>query len=83
MKIRRKPSTYYIYILYRHIIRNITSALHSNNIFVRILFDLIVAALFLLIELFDYLVIRKYMSTTIRINGTVQFTAIMEKHMRQ
>ena len=62
-EMRHKPSLNTIGILHRHYI--------SNNIFVRILFDLI------------YLVICKYMSTTIRINGTVQFTAIMEKHMRQ
>ena len=70
-EMRHKPSLNTIGILHRHYI--------SNNIFVRILFDLIVTALFLLI----YLVLCKYMSTTIRINGTVQFTAIMEKHMRQ
>ena len=60
--------------------RNITSASlyllagPSNKIFVRILFVLIVATLFLLNGFFYYLVMCKCMSTTVRVNGTLQFT---------
>ena len=59
--------------------RNITSASlyllagPSNKIFVRILFVLIVATLFLMNRFF-YLVMCKCMSTTVRVNGTLQFT---------
>ena len=42
--------------------------------FVRILFVLIVATLSLLNGLFYYLVIFKFMSSTVRVNGTVQFS---------
>ena len=63
--------------------RNITSkTLHlfdkaSNKIFLRILFVLIVATLYLFNGLFcyfHYLVICKCMSTTVHFNDTVQFT---------
>ena len=46
----------------------------SNKIFVRILFVLIVATLFLLNGFFYYLVMCKCTRTTVRVNGTVQFT---------
>ena len=48
----------------------------SNKIFARILFVLKVATLFLLYGLFYYLVMLKCMSTTVRDNGTVQFTFV-------
>ena len=50
------------------------SAGPNNKIFVRILFVLIVATLFLLNGLFYYFVMFKCMSTTVRVNGTVRFT---------
>ena len=44
----------------------------SNKIFVRILFALIVATLFLLNWLFYYLVMSECMTTPVRVNGTFQ-----------
>ena len=51
----------------------------SNKIFARMLFILIVATLFLLHGLY-YLVMCKYMSTTVRGNGTVRFTLYEIEH---
>ena len=47
------------------------------KIFVRILFFFIAATLFLLNDLFYYLVMRKFMCLTVRVNGTVQLTLFL------
>ena len=63
--------------------RNITSEplYHSTGpsikIFVRILFAFRFATLFLLNDLFCYLVMCKFMCTTVRVNGTVQIYFIL------